>query len=49
MTEKGWLINIREKDNFVCHSKAGKESHTFIEFLAHNIKNIIYFDTLGEK
>jgi len=29
MTKKDWLINIREKDNFICHSAAGEESYIF--------------------
>ncbi len=32
MTKKDWLINIREKDNFICHSVAGEESHVFLNF-----------------
>jgi hypothetical protein len=38
MTKKDWLINIKEKDNFISHSAAGKESPAFIEFLNRRIK-----------
>jgi len=32
MTKKDWLINIREKDNFICHSEAGKNLMLLLNF-----------------
>jgi hypothetical protein len=33
------LINIREKDNLICHFKRSEESHVFVEFFTRRIYN----------